>query len=315
MAERLHPVEHCPPVLILAFNRPNTTARVFEALRAVRPAQIFFAVDGPRQEKPDDAGRVARVRELTATVDWQSDVQTLFRPRNLGCKHAVSQAITWFFEHVDEGVVMEDDCVPHPSFFPFARELLERYRDDERVMAISADNFLRGARKTQYSYYFSRYLHIWGWATWRRAWRHYDHAMRQWPQLRDSGWLTDLLGDRAAASYWTQIFDETYGERNMSWGYRWMFSAWRQSGLSINPSVNLVSNIGFGDSATHAVQHDNPLAALPVQPMEFPLRHPPEVIRDKEADRYTQRNLFSAPSRWRSVARRVRNLLRTRPRS
>jgi hypothetical protein len=303
-------MEYCPPVLILAFNRPDTTARVFEALRAVKPPRIFFAVDGPRPEKAGDAERVAKVREFASTVDWQSDVRTLFRPRNLGCKHAVSQAITWFFEHVEDGIVMEDDCVSHPSFFPFARELLERYRNDERVMAISGNNFLHGARGPQYSYYFSRYLHIWGWATWRRAWRLYDHGMRQWPELRNSGWLMGLLGDRAAASYWTRIFDDTHGERNMSWGYRWMYSAWRQRGLSINPCVNLVSNIGFGDAATHTVQHESPLASLPVQPMEFPLRHPPDVMRDEKADRYTERNVYLVPSRWRSIASRARKLLR-----
>jgi hypothetical protein len=177
-------------------------------------------------------------------------------------------------------------------------------------MAISADNFLRGECATPYSYYFSRYLHIWGWATWRRAWRLYDHGMRQWPELKDRGWLLDLLGDRAEASYWTQIFDDTHGERNSSWGYRWIFSAWREKGLSINPSVNLVSNIGFGDSATHTVQHENPLAGLAIQPMEFPLQHPPQVVRDEEPDLYTQRNLFSGPGGWRSVASRVRNFLR-----
>jgi hypothetical protein len=303
-------MEHCPPVLILAFNRPDTTARVFEALRAVKPRRIFFAVDGPRPEKADEAGRVAQVQALASTIDWPCDVQTLFRPRNLGCKHAVSQAITWFFQQVEEGIVVEDDCVPHPSFFPFAQELLERYRHDERVVAISGDNFLRGAVSTQYSYYFSRYLHIWGWASWWRAWRHYDHGMREWPELRERGWLTELLDDRAAASYWTQIFDDTHGERNMSWGYRWMYSAWRRGGLSINPCMNLVSNIGFGEAATHALQQNSPLASLPVEEMRFPLRHPPEVIRDESADRYTRQNLFSAPSRWRSVASRMRNLLR-----
>ena len=301
----------CPPVLILAFNRPDTAARVFDALRAVKPPRIFFAVDGPRAEKPDEAQRVAKVQALASTADWPCDVQTLFRPRNLGCKNAVSQAITWFFEQVDAGIVMEDDCVPHPSFFPFAAELLERYCDDERVMAISGNNFLRRSARDMpyYSYYFSRYLHIWGWASWRRAWRHYDHGMRQWPELRDDGWLAKLLGDRDAASYWTRIFEDTYGERNMSWGYRWMFSAWSRNGLSINPCMNLVSNIGFGDAATHTVHQQSPLASLPVEAMQFPLRHPAEVVRDEAADRYTQRNVYSVPSRWRSLAGRVRGLL------
>lgn len=278
-------------------------------MRAVRPTQVFFAVDGPRAGTPTDAEAVVSVQQMAQRLDWGCDVRTLFRERNLGCKLAVSQAISWFFSEVDEGIIVEDDCVAHPSFFRFAAELLEHYRDDERVAMVSGDNFQKGRRRTQYSYYFSRYTHIWGWATWRRAWTWYDHAMSAWPEMRDGGWLHDMLGDREAVAYWTRIFDDTHGERNTSWGYRWTFAAWCNSALTILPSANLVSNIGFGEQATHTLRHDNATAALALEEMRFPLRHPPYVVRDAQADDFSQRRLFSAPGLLRGAAARARRLL------
>lgn len=303
----------CPPVLVLAFNRPDTTTRVLQAVQAAQPARLYLAVDGPRSERPEDARRVRQVQELAAELAPHCDVRTLFRDRNLGCKLAVSQAITWFFSEVEAGIILEDDCVAHPSFFPYAAELLERFRDDERVAMISGDNFQQGRRRTDYSYYFSRYAHIWGWATWRRAWQLYDHSMACWPELRAGGWLMDILGEREAADYWTRVFDETHGERNTSWAYRWMFAAWRHSSLTILPQVNLVSNIGFGEQATHTVAHDASIAALRLEEMRFPLRHPSYVIRDARADAWSQANLFSAPApRWRRLAGRAARLLGAR---
>ncbi|HWA38221.1 MAG TPA: hypothetical protein VG873_10185 [Burkholderiales bacterium] len=299
----------CPPVLILAFNRPDLTRRALAAVQAARPAAVYFAVDGARAGKAGEHEAVQAVQELAQTLDGCA-VHTLFREQNLGCKLAVSQAISWFFEQVEEGIVMEDDCVAHPSFFHFAAELLERYRDDERVMMISGDNFQKGPPRTPYSYYFSRYTHIWGWASWRRAWRLYDHAMSAWPELRDGDWLMDVLGDRDAVTYWTRIFDQTHGERNTSWGYRWMFAAFRNSGLTVLPNVNLVSNIGFGAEGTHNRATDDPHAALSLQELPFPLRHPPFVIRDGRADALTQGTMFANPSLLRSAARRARGLLR-----
>jgi hypothetical protein len=245
-------------------------------------------------------------------VDWPCEVTTLFRESNLGCKVAVSQAVTWFFERVDAGIILEDDCMAHPTFFPYAAELLERFRDDERVFMISGDNFQLGRRRTEYSYYFSRYTHIWGWATWRRAWAHYDHAMSLWPEIRDGGWLEDVLGKRLAAEYWRRIFDETHAERNTSWAYRWTFSAWVNGALTVLPNVNLVSNIGFGEGATHTLRKSNPFAALSTNEIQFPLRHPPYVIRDERADRFTQATMFRSPPMWRRIAKRVyRSMIKT----
>jgi hypothetical protein len=286
---------------------------VIQAISAARPAKVFFAVDGPRPGKADEADRVQQVRDLIGGMNWGCEVRTLFRDANLGCKLAVSQAISWFFSEVEAGIVLEDDCVAHPSFFPFAGELLQRYREDERIAMISGDNFQHGSRRTDYSYYFSRYTHIWGWATWRRAWRLYDHAMSAWPEMRAGGWLMDILGERKAAAYWTGIFDATHGERNTSWAYRWTFSAWSHSALTILPNVNLVSNIGFGEQATHTKRHDEFMASLDLAEMKFPLRHPPYVIRDERSDASTQARMFSVPSIWQRAARRAKRALAPSP--
>lgn len=293
-----------PPVLVLAFNRPDTTRRVIESLRPVRPGRLFFAVDGPRESR-NEGQQVEEVQSLAGSIDWNCEVSTLFRESNLGCKHAVSQAITWFFDRVDAGIILEDDCIAHPSFFPYAAELLERYEEDRRVFMISGNNFQFGQHRTGDSYYFSRHTHIWGWASWRRAWRLYDQRMSRWPELRDQGWLLDMLKDRVAAGYWTQIFDDTFGERNSSWAYRWTFSTWVNDGLTVLPGVNLVSNIGFGGLATHNRNRANRLAAMPTETMRFPLRHPIDVIRDDNADEFTQRTIFVPAPWWKRAAKAV----------
>jgi hypothetical protein len=258
---------------------------------------------------PGEVERVDDVRALSSEIDWGCETKTLFRSSNRGCKLAVSEAITWFFDQVDAGVIMEDDCVPDPSFFPFATELLERYAHENRVFLVSGNNFQK-THRTEFSYYFSRYAHIWGWASWRRAWQHYDHKMSAWPRLRDSGWLDDQLGDRHAVRYWTRIFDETNLERNSSWGYRWLFSCWSNSGLAIHPSVNLVSNIGFGVHATHTTDQKSGLANMRTASMAFPLKHPPFVHRDVLADRFTQKHVYSAPSFFRRAIKKVVSVVR-----
>lgn len=300
----------CPPVLVLAFNRPDVTEKVFAAIHRVRPERLFFAVDGARVGRDDEAAQVRAVRELKNTVDWPCEVRTLFRDANLGCKIAVSEAISWFFDAVESGIVLEDDCVADPSFFEFAAQLLDRYRDDKRVWMISGDNFQLGRERTQYSYYASRFTHIWGWASWRRSWRLYDHAMSRWPELRDAGWLERYLGDRVAAHYWTRIFDATHEERNASWAYRWTWSAWVNDALTLIPAVNLVSNIGFGGRATHTLRRKNPFAALPAEAMPFPLKHPPSLERNAAADAFTQSTMFRNPPLWRRLAARSLRMLR-----
>jgi hypothetical protein len=273
------------PVLFLVFNRPDTTKRVFEAIRQARPLQLFVAADGPRENKPGEVERCKEVRKIVHDgIDWNCKVKTLFRDKNLGCKVAVSSAINWFFEHVEEGIILEDDCLPHPTFFRFCEELLNKYQDDERIGQVSGDNFQFGKRCTEYSYYFSRYNHVWGWATWRRVWKNYDVDMKFWPEIRDSGWLQGWLENKKLAKYWTRIFENMYRGKIDTWDYQFTFGCWIQNYLTILPNVNLVSNIGCY-SGTHATRGKGKSANIPTEAMKFPLVHMPFVIRDSYGDK------------------------------
>ncbi len=280
------------PVTLFLFNRPNTTKRVFDVIRQVKPSKLLLVADGPRADRPGEAEQCAAARAAVEQVDWECDVLKHYADTNLGCMRRVASGLDWVFTTVDEAIILEDDCLPHPTFFRFCEELLEYYRDDERVMHISGDNFLFGRRRTLYSYYFSGHVHVWGWASWRRAWRHYDVTMRRWAELSTGGWLWDLLGDPFQAAHWTRMFDRAARQAIDTWDYQWVFACWMQNGLSILPQVNLVCNIGFNRQGTRTrVRH--PWADLPTQAMEFPLRHPPFLIRDRRADQFTDWSQFS----------------------
>jgi hypothetical protein len=285
------------PVLVLIFNRPDKTALVMDAIRAAAPPRLYVAADGPR-DRPGEAERCKEARGIATLVDWPCEVHTLFRDRNLGCGVAVSNAISWFFEHEEEGIVLEDDCVPSSSFFPYCAELLERYRSDTRIMCVSGDNFQCGYSCDKYSYYFSRYVQIWGWATWRRAWRLYDFEMRWWPEFRDSGMLGAWSdGDAWFEDYWKGVFDTTAAGRIDTWDYQFLFSCWAHGGLTCIPKTNLVSNVGHGPDGTHTPEQNSWLSKLPAKDLEFPLSHPPFVCRDVEADKRDQINVFGGPPR------------------
>lgn len=282
------------PVGFLVFNRPDATRRVFERIAAVKPSRLLIVADGPRAGRTGEQELCALTRAIVERVDWECQVSTNYADGNMGCKRRVSSGIDWIFQQVESAIILEDDCLPHPSFFPYCEELLERYRDDERVAMISGDNFQHPSRQYEYSYYYSRYVHIWGWASWRRAWRGYDVDLSLWPTARENGALEDVLCDPEAAKAWREIFDAVYAGRIDTWDYQWTFACWMQHRLSILPRVNLVSNIGFGAGATHTTG-DGPLARLSVQAMQFPLDHPPYMIRDRRADQYTQRSVLGTP--------------------
>ncbi|WP_170190187.1 glycosyltransferase, partial [Geitlerinema sp. P-1104] len=279
------------PVILLIFNRPDTTRQVFEAIRQAQPPQLLVIADGPRPERPGEADQCAAARSIIDRVDWDCQVFKHYSDSNLGCRQRVSSGLTWAFNTVEEAIVLEDDCLPHPSFFRFCQELLEKYRDEPRVMSISGDNFQFGQRRTPYSYYFSRYNHIWGWASWRRAWQQYDLSMKAWPKLRSSDWLQNKLQHPQVAQYWSRIFDMAYQGFD-TWDYAWLFACWYHEGLIALPEVNLVSNIGFNDQATHT-KAKSPFANMPTQELEFPLRHPVTLNAEIQADCYTEKIMFS----------------------
>ncbi|MFN0112723.1 MAG: glycosyltransferase family 2 protein [Blastocatellia bacterium] len=295
------------PVALIIFNRPDTTELVFDAIRQARPPKLFVIADAPRANRVGEAEKCREARAIIERVDWDCEVLTNYAEQNLGCQRRISSGLDWVFDQTEEAIILEDDCLPHQSFFPYCEELLARYRDDDRVMHIGGTNYQFGRRRFPYSYYFSRYNHCWGWASWRRAWRHFDVEMKLWPELRDNGLLKDLLQDTRATADWQRAFQMVYEKRIDSWAYCWTLSCWAQSGLSVLPSVNLISNIGFGAEGSHTLNRHSKFANMRVADVGLPLIHPPFVIRDDDADRYTQRNNF----RRSLIARLGSGLLRT----
>jgi len=282
-----------PPILFLTFNRPNTTAQVFEAIRAVRPARLYVAADGPRPDRPGEAERCADVRRIATSVDWPCEVRSLFREQNLGCRRAVSGAITWFFEHELEGIILEDDTLPDPSFFRYCNLLLERYRDVPEVMAICGGAYFPPRLAPHESYCFSHLFDPWGWATWRRAWQSYDYDLSTLDTVAASGQFRRF--DQSFTDFWITIFKNTKEEQYDSWAYRWIFTILRDSGLVAMPNRNLVSNLGFGEGATHTVDRQSNLASLATKELTFPLQHPDtqEVNPKREAAIMKVRYRFS----------------------
>jgi hypothetical protein len=292
------------PVLLIAFNRPDTTQLVFDAIREAEPSRLYIAADGPREEVAADRENCAAVQRIVKEIDWDCDVQTLFRDQNLGCKIGVSSAIDWFFKYENEGIILEDDCLPHQTFFRFCSELLQYYRDDSRVMQISGTNFFCKGANVNSSYYFSKYGSIWGWATWRRAWTHNDVTMNQWPEVRQSKAYQKFCDNRREDRFRCYIYDEVYDGKIDAWAYQWGFAKMLNSGLSIMPRVNLVSNIGFRPDATHISNSFQPAANMRRYAMVFPLRHPLHVCRDKDADDEQFMNFIYTPP-WALLASRI----------
>lgn len=306
-------------VLLLVFNRPKHTARVFEAIRAARPTKLYVAGDGPRMCQEGDIESCDEVHSIVTRVDWPCELRTLFRKQNHGCKNGVASGINWFFDNEEQGIILEDDCVPHPDFFDFCDALLKRYADDERIWVITGDNFQNGRHRGEAAYYFSRYNHCWGWATWRRAWKHYRADIPFWSQWRRSRRWNESLSDPVERRYWTRIFSQVFRGKIDSWAYPWTACVWYHGGLTATPNANLVTNIGFGEEATHtrSGRYDTRVTSAALGE----LSHPLEVVRDADADRYTFENHFGGMDlRWpkrgiviaKSAVRRVAQLYRNR---
>jgi len=280
-------------VLFLVFNRPETTLRVFETIKAARPKKLYIAADGPRAERTGEQERCNQVRQIATSVDWSCEVKTLFRDRNYGCKLGVSSGIDWFFSQEEEGIILEDDILPMPSFFEYCDYLLQYYREDERIGLISGCNFIANRFKPKESYFFSRHNHIWGWATWRRAWMHYDVNMRDWPAWRDENGLKMISGsNRLFESYWQDTFENAYLSRIDTWDYQWTFTCWKHGMLSVLPMYNLINNIGFGPDATHTkVVLRNDFRPEPLD-LVFPLVISKDVCRAEKADAIIDKYIF-----------------------
>jgi hypothetical protein len=295
-----------PPVAFLVFNRPDCTRQVFEEIRRFKPTQLLIVADGPRPSVPTDVDRCEAVRKIVADIDWACEVQHNFAEHNLGCKVRVSSGLDWAFSVVEEAIILEDDCLPSEDFFRFCSELLPRYRTESKVMHISGDNFQDGRIRGNGSYYFSRYTHVWGWASWRRAWQHYDVSMSSWPEARQRGWLRELGLDRVEREYWTGIFERAHAGGIDTWDYQWLYTCWRERGVAIQPNVNLVTNIGASPDATHT-KEVSPLIGIPHGSLSR-IVHRKRVRADGKADRYSFEVCYggAALRRERSLLHRIK---------
>jgi hypothetical protein len=275
------------PVLLLVFRRLDTLRRVVDALRTVQPTRVYIAADGPKEGDAATAAKCAEVRQyLAEALDWPCAVKTLYRESNLGCGAAVSGGISWFFEHEAEGIILEDDTLPCPDFFPYCAGLLERHRNDKRVMCITGDNFQDGQWRGEGDYYFSKHPHCWGWASWRRAWALNTNAFPGLEEAPQTEWWQSINDDPAESLYWERAFGAARRGEVDTWDYQWTYACWQHGGLTALPNVNLVANIGFGGEATHTMDATHQWSERQTGSLES-LRPPAAVERDAEADLYT----------------------------
>lgn len=271
-------------VAILSFNRPDCTQQVLDVVLKAKPSKLFFFADGPRAAYPRDVDRCLATRAIINKFDWECEVLTKFSDVNLGCKYGPETGIDWVFEQVEEAIILEDDCLPDPSFFRFCEELLDRYRRDQRVMMIGGYNFLGATHPERQSYYFSTLASTWGWASWRRAWRLNEPALGNWQQALETKIIDHLFPDPIHTKYWYGVFERILdGSLPDAWDYQWQLACWLQSGFRIFPAVSLISNLGFGEDSTHT-SGENPFANR-LHSMSFPLKHPHSCVRSSEFDR------------------------------
>jgi hypothetical protein len=293
------------PILFIVFNRPDTTLQVFTRIREVKPKRLFIAADGPRAGKEGEKEKCEKVRELILNgIDWNCEVHTLFREKNLGCGKAVSGGIGWFFEHVEEGIILEDDTLPNKSFFYFCQQLLDYYRHEEQIMHISGTSFLFKKRIWRNSYYFSIYPNIWGWATWSRAWQNYRFSLEE-KFRHPEGYVNGTTMTKKELDYWKKCAEYVRLNPNSTWDYQWFFSIWQNSGICITPYVNMVTNIGFGLDSTHTKNADWKIANMPVFELLLPLIHPSRFLVKKKNDLTTFKIAHDIPT---TLLNRLRNV-------
>jgi hypothetical protein len=297
-----------PPVVFLMFNRPDCTARSFAEIRRARPAQLLVVADGPRPGHPSDAVRCAETRRIVDEgVDWPCEVRRNYSDRNLGCAERVSSGLTWAFSIAEEVIVIEDDCLPDFTFFTFCEELLARYRHDSRIGQICGTPFIVPKLERDTSYIFSRYGPIWGWASWRRAWQHYDLRLSDWPALRAKRALSSVIYSTAELRWRTRLYDSLHAGPPGTWDFQWGYAKITQSMLSVIPCKNLISNIGFGSDATHPVNSDG---GFPRSAMQSQLLHPKWILPDPAFDAtFSRRCSSSVLSEFRGKLGRAKRIL------
>ncbi len=285
------------PILFLIFNRPDTTKLVFESIKRIKPAKLYIAADGARKHKVGEDLLCKETRSIIDLIDWECEIKTLFRNENLGCKIAVSSAIDWFFENEEQGIILEDDCLPNESFYIYCETLLNYYASNERIMHISGNNFQDGNVRGNGSYYFSNYNHIWGWATWKRAWKAYNVDLSFLTETETETLIEKQFDTKKERLFWNNIFKKVINKTIGTWDYQWTYAVWKNNGLSILPNKNMIANIGFNNNGTHTSGVD----ILGLSNMKTfsisKIIHPTEIEINKKADKYGLDHYFN-PSKF-----------------
>jgi len=297
-------------VLFLIFNRPEKTKLVFDAIRKARPSELFIAADGPRDWIERDLELCLETRNsVISSIDWPCKVHKLFRDKNLGCGRSVSESISWFFSNVDEGIILEDDCLPSQSFFSFCEEMLIKYRNNERVMHIGGNNFQKGKRRGSADYYFSRVNHVWGWATWKKSWQLYDFSLSDYSIESCRLVLNKVFKEKYVQNYYQNLLSSFHTGKCDTWDYQWTYCIWKNQGVCIIPQVNLISNIGFGEDATHTYDETDWVGKMQSEEIEVKI-HPAEIRVNRAADYFTLKHASKVikPSVWNTM----KYILRTR---
>lgn len=298
------------PVLFMVFNRLDTTQQVFEQIKLARPPRLYVAADGARVNREGELGKTQIVREyILNNIDWDCEVKTLFREKNLGCKMAVSSAITWFFEHEPQGIILEDDCKPCQSFFWFCEAMLNKYKDDKRVWLVSGDNFQEGVKRGDGDYYFSKLTHIWGWATWADRWQVYDVNLASFDRFKAQDGIKNVFSIDAEQNFWLETLQKVKDGKIDTWDYQWSYCVFSNNGLCVLPNQNLIQNIGFGVDATHTFDLESKLANMETHEMIFPIKHPSFILANKPADELTSERQFKPAPLLNKVLKKIRSRL------
>ena len=294
------------PILILTWKRPDHLKRVIGSLRKIRPKNIYFSCDGANKGNLKEELLVKQTRSIMRSeVDWECDKKYNLSETNLGCRLGVSRGIDWFFKNVDKGIIIEEDCILHPLFFEFAESLLKKYHNDHRIGSISASNLQNGIMRGETTYYFSKYHHCWGWATWKDRWEKYDNELKSWKFIKDNKLKKQIFGTKREMKYWTMIFERLYKyNKPDSWAYRWFLSCQINRYLSIIPNENFSENIGFGDEATNTKKGKSPIEINKTTISNFnlfPIKHPEFVLPCSDADHFTFINHFNPSLKTRII--------------
>tara|TARA_B110000027_G_C16120543_1_gene302589 strand:+ start:1100 stop:2050 length:951 start_codon:yes stop_codon:yes gene_type:complete len=271
------------PVLLLAYKRTKNIKIILKILKDLDVVKLYVSIDGPKNTKSDILQN-KKLKKIFNNLNWKHKIKKNYLNKNHGCRDAVSNAINWFFNNEKMGIILEDDCLPNKSFFNFCKKNLIYFKNNKKIGCITGNNFQKDSLK-EYEYYFSKYPHCWGWATWRRSWKNYDRDIKFWRSFRLSQSWKNFFNESTQYRYWTKIFNNCYANKLDSWAFPWTLCLWRKNLLTITPAVNLVMNKGFGSSATHTISKNDNMFYQYYE-LNKNLKRPKKIKVDNKMDDY-----------------------------